>query len=60
MFIAEVLSSHISDDLIDNKNKIHFEWADLITYSHGEYFPVPRTAIGKFGYYHKLLKLQYI
>lgn len=50
MFIAEVLSSHINEDLIDEKNKIHFEWADLLTYSHGEYFPVPRTAIGKFGY----------
>lgn len=50
MFIADVLSSHINDDLIDDKNKIHFEWADLIAYSHGEYFPIPRTAIGKFGY----------
>ncbi|MDY4011215.1 MAG: flavin reductase family protein [Fusobacterium gastrosuis] len=50
MFIADVLSSHINNDLIDDKNKIHFEWADLIAYSHGEYFPIPRTAIGKFGY----------
>ena len=50
MIIAEVLSSHISETLIDDKNKIHFEQADLITYSHGEYFPVPRRALGKFGY----------
>lgn len=50
MFIAEVLSSHIDDKLIDEKGKIHFEKADLITYSHGEYFPVPRSPIGKFGY----------
>lgn len=50
MFVADVLSSHINEDLIDDKNKIHFEWADLIAYSHGEYFPIPRTAIGKFGY----------
>ncbi|MBQ3438064.1 MAG: flavin reductase family protein [Fusobacterium sp.] len=50
MIIAEVLSSHISETLIDDKNKIHFEQDDLITYSHGEYFPVPRRALGKFGY----------
>lgn len=50
MFIAEVLSSHINEELLDEKNKIHFEWADLIAYSHGEYFPLPRRAIGKFGY----------
>lgn len=50
MMIAEVLSSHIDENLIDEKGKIHFEKADLITYSHGEYFPVPRKAIGKFGY----------
>lgn len=50
MITAEVLSSHISETLIDDKNKIHFEQADLITYSHGEYFPVPRRALGKFGY----------
>lgn len=50
MFIAEVLSSHIDEELIDEKQKIHFEKADLIAYSHGEYFSIPRTAIGKFGY----------
>ena len=36
--------------MIDENGKIHFEWANLITYSHGEYFPVPKTAIGSFGY----------
>lgn len=50
LFLAEVLSSHINEDLIDSKQKIHFEWADLITYSHGEYYPVPRNSMGKFGY----------
>ena len=50
LFIAEVLCSHIDEKLIDENGKIHFEWANLITYSHGEYFPVPKTAIGSFGY----------
>ncbi|MBU3842754.1 MAG: flavin reductase family protein [Candidatus Fusobacterium pullicola] len=50
LFIAEVLCSHIDKKLIDENGKIHFEWANLITYSHGEYFPVPKTPIGSFGY----------
>ena len=50
LFLAEVTCSHIDQKLIDENEKIHFEWANLITYSHGEYFPVPKTPIGKFGY----------
>lgn len=50
LFLAEVLCSHIDEKLIDENGKIHFEWANLITYSHGEYFPMPKTAIGSFGY----------
>ena len=50
MFIAEVLSSHIDETLIDEKEKIHFERANLITYSHGEYYPLPKNSIGKFGF----------
>ena len=50
MFIAEVLCSHIDEDLFDEKDKIHFEKANLITYSHGEYFSISEKSIGKFGY----------
>lgn len=50
LFLAEVLCSHIDEKLIDEDGKIHFENANLICYSHGEYFPVPKTAIGSFGY----------
>lgn len=50
LFLAEVMCSHIDQKLMDENEKIHFEWANLITYSHGEYFPVPKTPIGKFGY----------
>lgn len=50
LFIAEVVSSHVNEDLMDEKGKIHFEWADLITYCHGEYFPMTKNAIGSFGY----------
>ena len=50
MFIAEVLCSHIDEDLFDEKDKIHLEKANLISYSHGEYFSLSKEAIGKFGY----------
>ena len=50
MFIADVLCSHIDEDLFDEKDKIHFEKANLISYSHGEYFSLSKEVIGKFGY----------
>lgn len=50
LFLAEVLCSHIDSRLLDENEKIHFEWANLISYSHGEYFPIPKEAIGSFGY----------
>lgn len=50
VFIAEVMCSHINKSLIDEKGKIHFEKADLITYCHGEYFEMDTAPIGSFGY----------
>ncbi len=54
MFIADVLSSHINEDLIDENGKIHFEKGDLIAYCHGEYYKLPRTSLGCFG--HSIMK----
>lgn len=50
LFLAEVVGSHINKNLIDEKGKIHFEWANLINYCHGEYFPMSRKPIGQFGF----------
>lgn len=50
LILAEVMSSHINDNLIDEKGKIHFEKANLINYCHGEYYPMSKSAIGKFGF----------
>ncbi len=50
LFIAEVMGSHVDSSLMDDKGKIHLEWADLINYCHGEYFPMSEDAIGKFGF----------
>ncbi|MBZ9636530.1 flavin reductase family protein [Clostridium sp. FP1] len=50
LFLAEVVNTHVDNSLIDLNGKIHFENADLITYSHGEYFSVNSNPLGKFGY----------
>lgn len=50
LFLAEIVNTHVDNNLIDSSGKIHFEKADLITYSHGEYFSVNSKALGKFGY----------
>lgn len=50
LFLAEVLCCHVDEDLIDDKGKIHFEQADLLSYSHGEYFSLNNKPLGKFGY----------
>lgn len=50
LFLAEIISVHVEEDLIDKNGKIHLEKADLICYSHGEYFPIPEKPIGKFGF----------
>ena len=50
LFLAEVLSVHVEESLIDEKGKIHFEKANLICYSHGEYFGLSKDALGSFGF----------
>lgn len=50
LFLCEVLYTNVNDELIDQKGKIHFEKANLISYSHGEYYALPQKSLGKFGY----------
>ena len=50
LFMAEVLSSHVDNSIIDESGKIHFEKANLMCYCHGEYYPMNKDAIGKFGF----------
>ena len=38
MFLLEVMNVKVNENLLDEKGKIHFERANLIAYSHGEYF----------------------
>lgn len=49
MFIAEVVNVQISDEYMDEKGKFHLANADLLAYSHGEYYNLGEK-IGTFGY----------
>lgn len=50
LILADVVGSTIDEAIIDEKGKIHFEKGNLISYSHGEYYPLVKKAIGSFGY----------
>lgn len=50
LFLAEVVSVSVDESIIDDKGKIHLEKANLIAYSHGEYYTLSSKPIGKFGY----------
>jgi len=50
LFLAEVVAIQVEDKLMDKNEKIHLENANLISYSHGEYFPLDNKALGKFGF----------
>lgn len=50
LFLAEIVKCHVDNKLIDDKGKIHFEKADLLAYSHGEYFGLNPHVLGSFGY----------
>lgn len=50
LFLAEVLQVNVENFLIHPDGKIHLEKADLMCYSHGEYFSINNIPLGKFGY----------
>ena len=49
MFVAEVVSTDIDDRYLDENGKLDLSRADLIAYSHGEYYTLGKK-IGTFGY----------
>lgn len=50
MFIAEIVNVNVDEKLLNGEGKLQLEKAELICYSHGEYFGLKRDAIGKFGF----------
>lgn len=50
LFLLKVLNVKIDENLLDSNNKIHFDKANLICYSHGEYYSLNSKSLGYFGY----------
>lgn len=49
MFLAEVVGVSVSEELLNEKGKLELGRADLLSYSHGEYFALGEQ-VGSFGY----------
>ncbi|MCI2049077.1 MAG: flavin reductase family protein [Lachnospiraceae bacterium] len=49
VFIAEVVSVDVDDRYLDDKGRLDLARADLMAYSHGEYYALGEK-IGKFGF----------
>ncbi|MDT8716288.1 flavin reductase family protein [Clostridium sp. 19966] len=50
LFLAEIVQVNVEESIIDLKGKIHLEKADLVAYSHGEYFSLEKDILGTFGF----------
>lgn len=49
MFIAKAVSVNVNEALIDETGRFNLNQADLLTYSHGEYYSLGKK-VGTFGY----------
>lgn len=49
MFLAEVLAVHVEQGLLDECGRLALEKAQLVAYSHGEYYGLGKL-LGSFGY----------
>lgn len=50
MFLGEIVSIHVNEDIINEDDKIDFLRANLVSYVHGEYMGHRKTPVGFFGY----------
>jgi flavin reductase (DIM6/NTAB) family NADH-FMN oxidoreductase RutF len=49
MFIGRIVGVQVDDTLLDGKGALKLDRANLVVYSHGEYFR-PGSLLGRFGY----------
>ena len=50
LFLLEVMNVKVDENLLDSNSKICFNKANLICYSHGEYYGLNTKQLGSFGY----------
>ncbi|MBO4264792.1 MAG: flavin reductase family protein [Clostridia bacterium] len=55
MFIADIVATDINEELIDKAGKLHLDRANLLAFSHGEYFALGKK-LGAFGFSSKKKK----
>ena len=59
MFIADIVSISIKNEVLDKNQKLHIDKCNLLAYAHGEYFSLGKS-LGTFGYsVRKKIKRQY-
>ena len=49
MFIADIVSVDVNEELLDEDGKLHMEKASLVSFTHGEYFAQGKK-LGSIGY----------
>ena len=49
VFLADILNVSCDGEVVDNDGRICYDKANLLAYSHGEYFPLGKK-IGRFGF----------
>lgn len=59
MFIAEVVAVNVDESLLDSKGTLHLKDAELVAYSHGQYYALGEH-LGRFGYSVKKGKIKKI
>ena len=50
MFMAEIVSVSVDEELMDETGKLCLEEAGLLAYNHGHYFALKKNPLGRFGY----------
>ena len=50
VFLAEIVAVHCNEDLMDEKGRLAFENAKLVSYIHGEYYGQQKKELGRMGY----------
>ena len=50
MFVSEIIKVHADENLMDEKGRLQFEKARLVSYVHGEYYGLKPKRLGTFGY----------
>lgn len=49
MFLADIVACDVDEELINSEGRLRLDRADLVAYSHGEYFALGKK-LGSFGY----------